>query len=31
MSTEESALSNALGTPYTNYMRRTKRLAPFIY
>jgi protein-S-isoprenylcysteine O-methyltransferase len=31
MSTEESALSDALGTPYTNYMRRTKRLAPFIY
>jgi protein-S-isoprenylcysteine O-methyltransferase len=31
IATEESALSNALGTPYTNYMRRTKRLAPFIY
>ena len=31
MSTEETALSNALGTPYINYMRRTKRLAPFIY
>jgi protein-S-isoprenylcysteine O-methyltransferase len=28
---EESALANALGSPYTNYMRRTKRLAPFIY
>ena len=24
-------LSNALGTPYTRYMSRTKRLAPFIY
>jgi protein-S-isoprenylcysteine O-methyltransferase len=31
MATEESALSNALGSPYINYMRRTKRLAPFIY
>jgi protein-S-isoprenylcysteine O-methyltransferase len=31
MSTEETALSNALGSPYINYMRRTKRLAPFIY
>jgi len=31
MSTEEAALANALGTPYTNYMSRTKRLAPFIY
>lgn len=31
MSTEEIALSSALGTPYINYMRRTKRLAPFIY
>jgi len=31
MSTEERALSDALGTPYTNYMRRTKRLAPYIY
>lgn len=28
---EESALANALGSPYTNYMRRTKRLVPFIY
>ena len=28
---EESALASALGSPYTNYMRRTKRLAPFIY
>jgi protein-S-isoprenylcysteine O-methyltransferase len=31
MSTEEAALANALGTPYTNYMSRTKRLAPYIY
>jgi len=31
MSTEETALSSALGSPYINYMRRTKRLAPFIY
>ncbi|HET9863364.1 MAG TPA: isoprenylcysteine carboxylmethyltransferase family protein [Steroidobacteraceae bacterium] len=31
MSTEERALSDALGAPYTNYMRRTKRLAPYIY
>jgi len=31
MSTEEAALANALGTPYINYMSRTKRLAPYIY
>ncbi|HEY6124918.1 MAG TPA: isoprenylcysteine carboxylmethyltransferase family protein [Steroidobacteraceae bacterium] len=31
MSTEESALANALGSPYINYMRRTKRLVPFVY
>jgi protein-S-isoprenylcysteine O-methyltransferase len=31
ISTEESALASALGSPYTNYMRRTKRLVPFIY
>ena len=31
ISTEEHALANALGSPYVNYMRRTKRLAPFIY
>jgi len=31
MSTEEAALANALGTPYTAYMNRTKRLAPYIY
>jgi protein-S-isoprenylcysteine O-methyltransferase len=29
--TEEHALANALGTPYTRYMQRTKRLAPYIY
>jgi protein-S-isoprenylcysteine O-methyltransferase len=28
---EETALASALGSPYINYMRRTKRLAPFIY
>ena len=31
ISIEEHALANALGSPYTNYMRRTKRLAPFVY
>ena len=31
MSREETALANALGTPYTSYMSRTKRLAPYIY
>jgi protein-S-isoprenylcysteine O-methyltransferase len=31
MSIEESALASALGAPYTQYMSRTKRLAPFIY
>jgi len=31
MSVEESALANALGAPYVQYMGRTKRLAPFIY
>ncbi len=29
--TEEAALASALGAPYTRYMSRTKRLAPFIY
>ena len=29
--TEEAALASALGVPYTRYMGRTKRLAPFIY
>lgn len=28
---EERALANALGTPYTRYMWRTKRLLPFVY
>ena len=31
MTLEETALSSALGTPYISYMRRTKRLAPFVY
>ena len=31
MSVEESALANALGAPYIQYMGRTKRLAPLIY
>ena len=31
MAVEESALANALGAPYVQYMDRTKRLAPFIY
>ena len=31
ISTEETALASALGSPYANYMRRTKRLAPFVY
>jgi protein-S-isoprenylcysteine O-methyltransferase len=31
IATEEHALANALGRPYTNYMQRTKRLAPYIY
>lgn len=28
---EEAALASALGSPYTNYMKRTKRLLPSIY
>ena len=28
---EERALTNALGQPYVDYMRHTKRLIPFIY
>lgn len=28
---EENALASALGSPYVNYMRRTKRLAPYLY
>src|SRR6266513_4654461 len=31
MNVEENALSSALGQQYTDYMRRTKRLVPFIY
>jgi protein-S-isoprenylcysteine O-methyltransferase Ste14 len=31
MNVEENALSGALGSQYTDYMRRTKRLVPFVY
>jgi protein-S-isoprenylcysteine O-methyltransferase len=31
MRVEEAALLEALGEPYRNYMRRTKRLIPWIY
>src|SRR5436190_24063530 len=31
MNVEEDALSGALGSQYTDYMRRTKRLVPFVY
>jgi protein-S-isoprenylcysteine O-methyltransferase Ste14 len=31
MNVEEDALSGALGPRYANYMKRTKRLVPFIY
>jgi len=31
IATEEHALASALGSPYINYMRRTKRLVPFVY
>ena len=31
MNVEENALSVALGRQYTDYMRRTKRLVPFVY
>jgi protein-S-isoprenylcysteine O-methyltransferase len=31
MNVEEDALSCALGPQYTDYMRRTKRLIPFVY
>ena len=31
MNVEEDALSGALGPQYTDYMRRTKRLVPFVY
>lgn len=31
MNVEEEALSRAFGSRYTDYMRRTKRLVPFVY
>ncbi len=31
MNVEEEALSRALGSRYVEYMRRTKRLVPFVY
>src|SRR5438874_1896615 len=31
MNVEENALSGALGAQYSDYMRRTKRLVPFVY
>jgi protein-S-isoprenylcysteine O-methyltransferase Ste14 len=31
MNVEEEALSKALGSRYVDYMRRTKRLVPFVY
>ena len=31
MHVEEQALSEQLGEPYRAYMRRTKRLLPFVY
>ena len=31
MNVEEAALSRALGSRYRDYMRRTKRLVPFVY
>jgi protein-S-isoprenylcysteine O-methyltransferase Ste14 len=31
MNVEEEALSRALGPRYTDYMKRTKRLVPFVY
>jgi protein-S-isoprenylcysteine O-methyltransferase len=31
MKVEETALSRALGSSYEAYMRRTKRLVPFVY
>lgn len=31
MKVEEEALSKALGSRYADYMRRTKRLVPFVY
>ncbi len=31
MNVEENALSDALGSQYTDYIQRTKRLVPFVY
>jgi protein-S-isoprenylcysteine O-methyltransferase Ste14 len=31
MRVEERALMNGIGEPYVDYMRRTKRLVPFVY
>ncbi len=31
MNVEEDALLRALGPPYANYMKRTKRFVPFVY
>jgi protein-S-isoprenylcysteine O-methyltransferase Ste14 len=31
MNVEEDALSRALGPHYVDYMKRTKRLVPFVY
>jgi len=31
MNVEEKALSRALGSSYAEYMKRTKRLVPFVY
>ena len=31
MDVEEDALSRALGSRYTDYMKHTKRLVPFVY
>ena len=31
MNVEEEALSKALGSRYADYIRRTKRLVPFVY
>ena len=31
MNVEEAALSHSLGPRYAEYMKRTKRLVPFIY
>jgi len=28
---EEQALANSIGTPYVQYMARTKRFVPFVF